>query len=625
MLTHAMNQVGRNEELLNTARDYFYFMTKFFEPISVSATHIYHSALELSPLSSIVRRFYHHQRRPPLPRVIAGTPDSWNKSIHLSGVFDYSSYIWSPCGQFVAARTQGTVEIRDPLSSELLSTLTKPGVSLTGELAYSPDGRSLACLSRAALMVWDVQTGGVAKEIDGGAISNVSLVWSLDGATIGTILQDRVTHPILQLLDRDTDTNYDVCVYDVALGTTSSPGTLQSSSKPHLWTHDTSFRVMATRRVDQACTVEISEVGSVLTKIESFRIELWECDRRITSFSPTTYRISVLVRDQLCVLDIRNSKWLLEEEDDPKSCHCFSSDGSLFAASSLGGVHIWKCTSGHYTTWRRFAPQKSSTTSRIPPQFSPTSSSILGCPTGALQVWRLDDSPIVVPPDSRTPLAILSRSGAYTATCHRGDGAVTITNLLSPTSSQFIDTNMEIDVLALTDNILFVWDGNELAAWRLTEEGIVDGVFVDKRAGRSDSIWTVLTRDPTFSVEGQTVIIKEGEENTVLQIYHTGTGEVLDPTQAPTLSCGREYSPWDMLRSWHYPHYRDSEGRGIMSEDDWPVSRPTLHGEWVKGPEGEHRLWIPVEWRAGFSSAHWLYDIMTLCLDHQSGAAIIML
>ena len=49
-----MNQVARNEELLGAARDYFQFATKFFEPISVSAPHIYHSALELSPLSSVV-------------------------------------------------------------------------------------------------------------------------------------------------------------------------------------------------------------------------------------------------------------------------------------------------------------------------------------------------------------------------------------------------------------------------------------------------------------------------------------------------------------------------------------------------------------------------------------------
>ena len=202
-----LNQVTRNMGLLDTARDCFRFVTEFFEPINVSATHIYHSALELSPLSSIVQRLYHYRRHTPFPRVVAGTPSAWNGSTHLSGV-DCSSYTWSPCGRFVATGTGKTVEIRDPLSSELLSTLTKSDAHL---ITYSLDGCSLACLSNAILIIWDIQTGGVAKEI-GCRGNNVSLVWSSDGGTIGTILQDW-----------DTDTNYTVRVYNVASGISLSP------------------------------------------------------------------------------------------------------------------------------------------------------------------------------------------------------------------------------------------------------------------------------------------------------------------------------------------------------------------------------------------------------------------
>ena len=151
-------------------------MTKFFEPINVSAAHIYHSALELSPLSSIVRRFYYRQRHSRLPRVVVGTPDAWNESVHLPGLSYYSSSTWSPCGRFIAARTRETVEIRDPLSSELLSTLPKSDVHHTGGLAYSPDGRSLASLSDTSLTIWDIQTGGVAREVGHGDTNNVSLV-----------------------------------------------------------------------------------------------------------------------------------------------------------------------------------------------------------------------------------------------------------------------------------------------------------------------------------------------------------------------------------------------------------------------------------------------------------------
>ena len=56
----------------------------FFEPISASAAYIYHSALELSPLSSIIRRLYYHQPRTSLPRVIVGNLDLWDRGLAAS-------------------------------------------------------------------------------------------------------------------------------------------------------------------------------------------------------------------------------------------------------------------------------------------------------------------------------------------------------------------------------------------------------------------------------------------------------------------------------------------------------------------------------------------------------------
>ena len=138
-------------------------MTTYFKPINVSATHIYHSALELSSLSSIVRRLYHHQQPIPFPRVVAGTLAEWEQSIHIPrcGASPNSLPTWSPCGQFVAASYPGAVEIHNAFSSELISTLrpTEP-ISYTYVMAYSPDGHSFATLSSSSLIIWDVQTGG---------------------------------------------------------------------------------------------------------------------------------------------------------------------------------------------------------------------------------------------------------------------------------------------------------------------------------------------------------------------------------------------------------------------------------------------------------------------------------
>ena len=591
-------------------------MTKFFDPINVSATHIYHSALELSPVSSIVRRLYYHRRHTPFPRVVAGTQDSWDESISLSGMSLCRSYTWSPCGRFVAAAVEGAVGIRDALTFELLATIqpTKPTSQLTGRLAYSPDGRSFACLSDTALIIWDIQTGGVAKEIGrGGATDSASLMWSLDGRTIGTVE------------DRETDTGYAARVYDIASGTTFSPGILRSSNEPYLWAHDTSFRVMTTERDGQDCTINISEVGTILAQIESFRVDSWGQYDTIRSFSPATYRISVfnLIRDQFRILDVRNSESLLEVQGDHVSSHCFSSDGSLFAIYSPRSVRIWKYSPSRYTPWRQFSHRTGpAPSSPYPLQFSPTLSSILGSFKAVLQVWRLDVPYIATHTDNHTSLAVLSWCGTYVATAHVGNSTITITNLHSRTPPQLIETGMEIDKLAITGNILLVANSDELVAWRLTEEGAVFGIFTDGRADRNDSIWAVPQSPPLgFAMEDQIVIVRRNRSD--IHAYHIGTGEVLKPAQASPRTT--QYNIQDMQCGQHYLHYRgmDSE-RGLPSEDDWPVSWTALRKGWVKDPEGRHRLWIPVGWRTNFN-AGWFYNITTLWLHRKGERAIIIM
>jgi len=163
-----MDQVAKSEQLLDTAKDYFRFVIKFFEVIKVSATHIYHSALELCPTSSIIRKLYYHRRITRLPKVVIGTPESWARNIAISHNDDYNGpCIWSPCGRFVAVQTRRAVEIRNQLTLELITILqlTKLIRDLAGPLAYSPDGRSIACASDTAIIIWDIQTGGVAKGI----------------------------------------------------------------------------------------------------------------------------------------------------------------------------------------------------------------------------------------------------------------------------------------------------------------------------------------------------------------------------------------------------------------------------------------------------------------------------
>ena len=303
-------------------------MTTFFEPINVSAAHIYHSALELSPEFSTVRRLYYDRRPTPFPRVAAGIADSWDTGIKLpipNGISDHFS--WSPCGGFVATGNKDAVQILDPLTAELVPILQPEfPFRLFGTPVYSPDGRSLACASDIGILIWDIQTGEVAKDIQSWATPSTLLVWSLDGRKICAVTWRK-------------HADFTVARFDVVSGTEQSSIISHSEFRPCLWAHDKLFRVMTTRINigGTDCTIDIFEVGPTLTKIESFDVRLGGTGidyirREIESFSPTTYRISV--SDPLLVLDIRNSGRLLDETQRFYS-DSFSPDGGFFAASQV--------------------------------------------------------------------------------------------------------------------------------------------------------------------------------------------------------------------------------------------------------------------------------------------------
>jgi len=238
---------------------------------------------------------------------------------------------------------RGAVKVRDPLTSELLSTLrpAKPIPQPIRALAYSPDGCSLAALSDTLFTIWDIQTGGVTKQVECDEADGVSLVWSPDGQVVVFILQDW-----------PYGSSYTVRVYNVDQGAIKSIGKLESKVKPYPCAHNKSFRIMTTGWDGQSHTVDIPEVWSVLTKVESYRIGFEGSSVR--SFSLATYQISVWYPDRLRIFDVRNQEWSLEQIDDPFLSDCFSHDGSLFAASFPTCIRIWKYASGRYALWKEF-------------------------------------------------------------------------------------------------------------------------------------------------------------------------------------------------------------------------------------------------------------------------------
>ena len=584
-------------------------MTKFFEPISASATHIYHSALELSPLSSNIRRLYYHHRHTPLPRVVTGTRDSWGFGATVSNRDgSYYQCTWSPCGQFVATQTRAAVEIRDSLTLGLISTLipSTSGTFLIGGPAYSPDGCSIASFSSTSLIIWDIQTGGVAKEIKCENTNNVSLVWSLDGVEICTVLQKSFTGPwVIRICDVTSGTMW--------FPTATQLEWIQKTEKPYFLAHSTAFWVFwqmtPVNHHTGYCqdTISIFEVGSTFSEIKSFKVNV-QGSYQIGSFSSITFHISILSY-KLLILDTQNAKELLMESGEFNSS-CFSCDGSLFAASSKRRHCVWRYSSGCYTPWKNIPHQDSNNlTISTTLQFSPTLSSILSSYWSTVHVLPLDGPPITIHPKTCTLLAVPSHCGTYMATCHKGNNVVKIGSFLSEIPSQLIDTDIGIDTLILTSNILVVLCPGMFAAWQLMEGGVVVGVFGTRIANLSDSIWSIplplaLIHRLEFSVKEQTVVIRAGSN--VMHAYNTETGEVFEPSQATPHAPCSWYHIRDMLCGRHYLHYHKLEDHSTLYKHSQPVSQTTVQGGWLKDPEEKHWFWMPAEWRSSWISAGWL-------------------
>jgi len=209
-------------------------------------------------------------------------------------------------------------------------------------------------------------------------------------------------------------------------------------------------------------------------------------------------------------------------------------------------------------------------------------------------VWRLRELPVLLG-TPRQQYATLSRSTTRVATARKMESTVTIADIHVQTPPHLIDTDVAIEGLVLTGNILLVKGSTILVAQLLTEHGLVGGVTGGGRVGRRDRIWTIRFQSKcVFRVRSQAAIQLDGN---ALHVYHTDTGEALHPTQAHQ----NFRTVWDHLDhldpGWSYLPFYNSSQCDTPLEDRWKTSRATLRDGWVKDLEGKHRLWVPVEWR----------------------------
>ena len=534
-----------------------------------------------------------------------GTPDSWDQTTSFSGKVHYKDCIWSPCGRFIAARTEDIVEIRNPLTFQLLAVLQSPTKSslLKGPLAYSPDGRSLSCGRYGSFIIWDIQTGGTVRSINCNG-DQLRLVWSLDGKTIAAA-------------HYNTGDDWHVETYDVASGAQLFAESFKKECIFNLWAYEKSFRFLSMSYLPGADELSISGIGPTRIKIEQLAVT--NLLPTVAIFFPSTYRIALLNFDTLRILDARNSQSLLQE-NSIESFSSFSSDASLVAVPHRNGFRVWKYTLGSYVLLGEYLlpylDLSFSFSLTIHLQFSPTSTSILSQYENILQVWDLRGPPTT--PKTCRQHAAISPSGRYISIVRGSQSTVTIINLHSHTPHQLIDTDGEIKGLTITGNVLLVAFSETVVGWLLTEEGRVQGLVDGRRAGHSDSIWTITLplrnlQSLHFTVSGQVGVI--GAYRAFPFTYNIGTGGVsyrIHETQDFTFPWISLYHPSD-YKEYHYLRHHDTPQYHTPPTESWWASRTTKGNEgWVVDPEGRHRFWLPFEWRAPWDPRNCHNDISTL-------------
>ena len=618
------------------ARDYFHFVTKFFAVIDVSASHIYHSALVVSPQSSVIREHYYckpfwHAR----PRVLFGLPNSWDQAMILQG--HYTSHAWSPCGQYFSTLSQTSVQEWNAATLEKHSNLQPHTATRTvqhtynyspGALAYSPDGASLACFFDSVIVIWDLQTGGVINEIEiNSRYFSSTLVWSSDGTAIYTP-------------SRVEDGAWVVTAYNITSGTEVHTSRVQSSTKPYLWLHGTSLWVMEmVDHKNSQTTINIHEIqpNSINNLLESFPVNklikplFWGTSTSV-SFSPSTYQISTITAftsiGTLRVLDIRSSKPLLQREGCLiASGSCFSPGGSLLVASDWQcNILVWEYTPEQGYTLLRNLPGDTQLTSVIQGYQFSSSSTLLLSFTQSLEVHLESLRPNLLEINEYYTGFFNSGTCFITASCFGS----TLTSInLQKGSSQCIDTKFKIHGLAITGSILLVQGEDMVVGWKLTIEGIVDKVL-DSKSGNCDGrLWTKpMSPDQKlhFSIHNNVVAIKASQDS--IYYYDKETGVELAPITTSASLCPRPF--WENFKFNQPPNsypFLDINQPLLNITHHSNDNKAWLQEGWVKPPKGEyqHQFWLPPKWRHNWVWSYWIEDdTTTLLLMFAKGPPVII-
>ena len=347
-------QAGVGSKYTNDSQQ---FLLEHFDTICNSPSHIYHSALPLSPSSSWLRKCYSAELLYTV-KVVKGLPTEWGMCSRTV-LLDSPVQALSCYNNTIAVGSQpGDITILNAITGSQTAVLSGHRAEVNS-LAFSSDGTLLVSGSDDyTVKLWDLQTGGVVKTFSGHADWVWSVSISADHTTIASGSNDRT----IRLWDIKTGECHHTIkqsgyVMDVSFSPTD-PQHLLSVCDGQVWQWDTnghqikppydgswiSFSSDGTQLVscnEAVVTIQTIDSGVILAKFYMANSNTTRC-----CFSPDSKLIAVAIGETAYVWDITSSGPHLAGTFIGHTRNiaslAFSSSSSLISASIDQSVNFWK-------------------------------------------------------------------------------------------------------------------------------------------------------------------------------------------------------------------------------------------------------------------------------------------
>ena len=439
-----------------------HFLLEHFDAICDSPSHIYHSALPLSPSSSWLHQCYSAELS-PMVKVVKGLPAEWgmcSRSVFLNSYTQALSY---HNNTIAVGSVPGDILVLNAITGNQTSVLS----GHTGEvncLTFSSDGTSLVSGSNdKTVKLWDLQTGGAVKTFSGHWFKIYSVSISADFTKIASGSFDDTIH-----------------LWDI------QTGECHCTIKQQATVRCVAFSPIDPQHLISVCDAQIWQWDASGHQIGPPQ------NGSYIAFSPDGTQIVLCNGTAVTILDSNSGMAVTEfHMANNKTSHCcFSPDGRLVAAAADNTAYVWDITSSDPHPIVTFIGH----TKRITSLTFPSSSSLISASVDqSIKFWNigtLSKDTVVTDPKSTPSTSVPIKSVTLQAKdgiiiTSDSDGVVRtwdISTGLCKTSFQTpAKDSPKRDAQLINGKLIFIWHSDfKINIWG-TEKGellsIVNNVY----------------------------------------------------------------------------------------------------------------------------------------------------